>query len=142
MIYSYNGKSSFVKWNDHWSVMKPAYFIIGFLLTLILDFLWNDIPGPKRLYSTNMWSTSPAWKQYNKMAVLNFFFLVNSTQIYILFSLTSSSTRGLYFPKNLFPHSPSFRTNFSLEVIYGCAERNNLLWYYLAEFRKNNWLFE
>ena len=33
-----------------------------------------------------MWSTLAVWKQYNKMAVLNFF-LINSTLIYILFSL-------------------------------------------------------
>ena len=34
----------------------------------------------------NMWSTPAVWKQYNKMAVLHFF-LVNSTLMYILFSL-------------------------------------------------------
>jgi len=28
--------------------------LFGFLLTLILDFLYNDIPEPKRLYSINM----------------------------------------------------------------------------------------
>ena len=33
-----------------------------------------------------MWSTPAVWKQYDKMAVLHFF-LVNSTQMYILFSL-------------------------------------------------------
>ena len=33
-----------------------------------------------------MWITPAVWKQYNKMAVLHFF-LVNSTLIYILFSL-------------------------------------------------------
>ena len=33
-----------------------------------------------------MWSIPAVWKQYNKMAVLHFF-LVNSTLIYILFSL-------------------------------------------------------
>ena len=33
-----------------------------------------------------MWSTSAVWKQYKKMAVFHFF-LVNSTLIYILFSL-------------------------------------------------------
>ena len=36
-----------------------------------------------------MWSTIAVWKQYNKMAVLHFF-LVNSTLIYILFSLIIS----------------------------------------------------
>ena len=34
-----------------------------------------------------MWSTPAVWKQYNKMAVLHFL-LVNSTLIYIQFSLT------------------------------------------------------
>ena len=42
--------------------------------------------SPKRLYSTNVWSTPAVWKQYNKMAVLHFF-LVNSSLIYIQFSL-------------------------------------------------------
>ena len=37
-------------------------------------------------YNTNMWSTPAVWKQYNKMAVLHFS-LVNSTLIYILFSI-------------------------------------------------------
>ena len=36
-----------------------------------------------------MWSTPAVWKQYNKMAVLHFF-LVNSTLIYILFSLSAN----------------------------------------------------
>ena len=35
-----------------------------------------------------MLSTPAVWKQYNKMAVLHFF-LVNSTLIYILFSLAA-----------------------------------------------------
>ena len=75
-------------WNDHWSIMKPAYVIIWFFLTLILDFLYNDILGPNRLYSINMWSTPAVWKQYNIMAVSHFF-LVNSPliYIYILFSM-------------------------------------------------------
>ena len=44
MIYSYNGKSSFVKWkaesmwNDHWSIMKPAYFIIWFSFNINFRF--------------------------------------------------------------------------------------------------------
>ena len=72
-------------WNDHWSIMKPAYFIIWFSFTIILDFLCNDISGPNRLYSINMWSTPAEWKQYNKMAVLHFF-RVNFS-LYILFSM-------------------------------------------------------
>jgi len=62
--------------------------LFGFLLILILDFLSNDVPGPKRLYSTNMWSTPVVWKQYNKMAVLHFFSSKFLSNIYsILFAL-------------------------------------------------------
>ena len=40
-----------------------------------------------------MWSKSAVWKQYNKMAVLHFF-LVNSTLIYILFSMVAPQGWG------------------------------------------------
>ena len=57
-------------------------------MRIILDFLYNDIPGPNRLYRINMWSTPEVWKQYNKMAVLHFFPLNSS--LYILFSMAIS----------------------------------------------------
>ena len=66
--------------------MKPAYFIIWFSFNVNFRFPINDVPGPKRLYNTNMSSTPAVWKQYNKMAVLHFF-LENSPLIYILVSL-------------------------------------------------------
>ena len=88
-------------WNDHWSIMKPVYFIIRFLLILILDFLQNDVPGPKSLNSTNMWSALAVLKQYNKMAVL-LCFLVNSTLIYIFFSLNVN--QGAYSVKSISFH--------------------------------------
>ena len=57
--------------------MKPAYYIILF-------------QGPKGYRST------PAvWKQYNKMAVLQYF-LLNSTLIYILFSLVKTYSVQLH----------------------------------------------
>ena len=76
-------------WNDHWSIMKPANFIIWFSFNINFRFSIKWCSRPKRLNSKNMWSTPAVWKQYNKMAVLHFF-LVNSTQIYILFSLLKS----------------------------------------------------
>ena len=39
-----------------------------------------------------MWSTPAVWKQFNKMAVLQFF-LINSPLIHILFSLTAEYCR-------------------------------------------------
>ena len=73
-------------WNDHWSIMKPAYFIIWFSLNINSRFSIKWCSRAQSLYSTNMWSTRAVWKQYNKIAVLHFF-LVISTLIYILFSL-------------------------------------------------------
>jgi len=47
----------------------------------------NDIPGPKKLYSINMWSTPVVWKQYNKISVLHFFSIKFPSNIYsILFA--------------------------------------------------------
>ena len=68
---------------------NQLHFIIWFYFNKSFRFSINDVPGPKRLYSINMWSTPAVWKQYNKMAVLNFF-LVNSTLIYILFSIPTN----------------------------------------------------
>ena len=73
-------------WNDHWSIMKPAYFIIWFSFN-------NNFRFSIKWYSRaqqviNMWSTPAVWKQYNKMAVLHFF-LVNSS-LYILFSMLNT----------------------------------------------------
>ena len=70
-------------WNDHWSIMKPAYFIIWFSFNNNFRF---SIRWCSRLYSANMWSALAVWKQYNKMAILHFL-LVNSTLIYILLFL-------------------------------------------------------
>ena len=78
-------------WNDFWSIMKPAYFIIWFSFNINFRF---SIKGPKRLYSINVWSTPAVWKQYNKMAVLHFC-LVNSS-LYILFSLALAADNNYY----------------------------------------------
>ena len=87
-------------WNDHWSIMKPAYFIIWVSFNINLRFSKYDVPGPQRLYSINMWSTPAVWKQYNKLAVLHFF-LVNPTLIYILFSLVKCQTQQLLKQKKI-----------------------------------------
>ena len=87
-------------WNDHWYC--PAYFIIWFLLILISDLLHNDIPGPKRLYSINMWSTPAAWKQYNK-------FPVNFPLIFILFSLYFLCNDWQFFNAELNEHLGIYR---------------------------------
>jgi len=87
-------------WNDHWSIMKPAYFIIWFSFNINFRFSIKWCSGPKKLYSANMWSTPAVWKQYNKMAVLHFI-LVNSTLIYILFSLPRGKVFGPFTNKFL-----------------------------------------
>ena len=73
-------------WNDHWSIMEPAYFIIWFSFNNNFRFSikWYS-RAQKVIYSINMWSTPAEWKQYNKMAVLHFF-RVNFS-LYILFSM-------------------------------------------------------
>ena len=81
-------------WNDHWWIMKPAYFII-----------WFSFNNNFYLFCINMWSTPAVWKQHNKTAVL-LFFLVNSPLIYILFSMSKSFTLYPLHP------SPSFASYF------------------------------
>ena len=67
-------------WNDHWSIMKPAYFIIWVSFNNSFRF---SIKWYSRVDSKKMWSTPAVWKQYNKMAVLHFF-LINSPLIYMI----------------------------------------------------------
>ena len=44
-------------WNDHWSSMKPAYFIIWFsFITIILDFLCSILYGCCILFILVPWS--------------------------------------------------------------------------------------
>ena len=83
-------------WNDHWSIMKPAYFIIWLIFNINLRVSLNDVPRPKRLYSTNMWSTPAVWKQYNKMAVLHFL-LLNSSLIYSILFVSVPADRYSFF---------------------------------------------
>ena len=94
-------------WNDHWSIIKPAYFIIWFSIKINFRFSKNWCSRAQK--GANMWSTPAVWKQYNKMAVLHFF-LVNSTLIYILFSLTGS----------LILSDPSFKDDNRTCPIYNC----------------------
>jgi len=78
-------------WNDHWSIMKPAYFIIWFSFNINFRFSIKWCSRAQKVKYTIMWSTPAVWKQYNKMAVLHFF-LVNSPLIYILFYTCSMET--------------------------------------------------
>ena len=106
-------------WNDHLSIMKPAYFIIWFSFNNNFRFSIKWYSGPNRLYSINMWSTPAVWKEYNKMVVLHFF-LVKSTLIYTLFSLVvnricHSKNRGLL---KITPTFPLFRGFLVLSLFF------------------------
>ena len=74
-------------WNDHWSIMKPAYFIIWFSFNIDFRFSikWYS-RAQKVILHKYVKYTAAVWKQYNKMAILHFF-LLNSTLIYILLSM-------------------------------------------------------
>ena len=90
LIYSYNEKSSVVciesMWNDHWSIMKPAYFTIWFSFNINFRFSIKWYSRAQKVVQHKYVKFPAVWKQYNKMAVLHFF-LLNSPLIYILFSL-------------------------------------------------------
>ena len=58
-----------------------------------------------------MWSTPAVWKQYNKMDVLHFF-LVNSTLIYILFSLLGGDWQSEMFELKTSAYLMRFKERF------------------------------
>ena len=124
-------------WNDHWSIMKPAYFIIWFSFNINFRFSINDVPGPKSLYSANMWSTQVQYGNSTTKWPLYTFSSKFPSNIYsILFDLPTLQTSWylkishkarVFSRKIILSPPPSWKSCFPAEVIYACAERNFFL---------------
>ena len=117
MIYSYNGKSSFM-WNDHWSIMKTAYFIILFSFNINFRFSIKWCSRAQKVIQHNYVKYTYCMEtvQQNGRFTL---FLVNSTlYMYILFSLVKTA---------YYPFGPKFveATHMTPGTIYICKLLQN-----------------
>ena len=126
-------------WNDHWSIMKPAYFIIwfSFNINFRLSKKWCSRPQKVIKHKYVSYTCSMETVQQNGRVTL---FPVNSSLIYILFSLLIYE----HSPKEVFLF-PSLqmkeKTVCGIKTSFVCINVFNRKYSYILKFYASNYVY-